>query len=150
MSSWKFYLGSLTFVVCCLSLILGCLMLERRPRDWCPVLDAANFWLVCNVAVSYLLYKWFLIRETYMLLCSSACHVSMIGGCLERIQKLKTGFSTDIKLKLSILKQSIRKKNLKHVYKVLLRSAAINLAIFLSSKMFFQDTSTQMWCNTYC
>lgn len=84
-------------VVCLWSLSASC-----WRGDWCPILDASDFWLVCNVVVSYLLYKWFLIRETYMLLCSSACHVSMIGGCLERIQKLKTGFSTDIKFKVSL------------------------------------------------
>lgn len=52
-SSWKLHLGSLTFV---LHLFLPCLMLSRRPRGWCPLLNAADFWQAHNGAVSFLLW----------------------------------------------------------------------------------------------
>lgn len=36
----------------CLCLFPHYLMLDRRPRGWCPLLNTADFWQVCNGAVS--------------------------------------------------------------------------------------------------
>lgn len=96
-----------------------------RPRGWCPLLNTADFWQVRNGAVSFLLCPNQAVsyqRSWYTSLVFSSPWINdsqVFGKCLGNLNK--TGFSTDIKLKLGILKLSIKRKNLKSIYKEITR-----------------------------